>query len=154
MNKGTKQKKKQTKNKVSWNSRSSELGSKESQMMRTFKVAANNSKRMPWVRQDSDASSGFSCDAQGTPLAWAFGEELTRLTCLRQSESHLGDCAHPESRSEANCSQKEGFEYKPEKVEDLEKRVRPLKTRLKVWVPCVCSIQVLRMFKKGVTWSK
>lgn len=31
----------------------------------------------------------------------------------------------------ANCSQKEGFKYEPEKVEDLEKMVRPLKNRLK-----------------------
>lgn len=50
--------------------------------------------------------------------------------CHRYFESLLGNHTQLESRSEANWSQKDSFQYEPEKVEGLEKMVRPLESRL------------------------
>lgn len=67
--------------------------------------------------------------------------------CHRYFESLLGNHTQLESRSEANWSQKDSFQYEPEKVEGLEKTVRPLESRLKgldpigVWYSGTMNVQ-------------
>lgn len=61
--------------------------------------------------------------------------------CHRYFESLLGNHTQLESRSEANWSQKDSFQYEPEKVEGLEKMVRPLESSLTVWIPSGYGIQ-------------